>query len=289
MKILVTRSIILFAALATTACGGGGGETPDPTPVTDPTDTRNGLPYAASQVISDAEGVAMTLTTASYQTAGGATIEAPRTVTVDAGFFSSNQLNGTITIFGEVVPITNGQGTLDNTYTVTVVYEADRSGDYVAAFEAVALDGSEYVGEEAYIVGFETRPSAVAAQTGGSAVYTGDFVAHGLASGNEAEYEGGVVFTVNFNDNNAAGTFDGGLNGGAGNGGSDVDLAMGTTSFSGTNNFNGTLTCAAGCSGSAGTVDAAFYGPDADEIGGVIAVDFDGFEGAGSFIISVTP
>ena len=288
MEVLLKRSILLLALLGTAACGGGG-DTPDPTPVTDPTETRNGLPYAAGQVISDAEGLAMTLTSASYQTASGATIESPRTVTLDAGFFSTDQLNGSITIFGEVVQITNGQGTLANTNTVNVVYEPERSGDYVAAFEAVALDGNNYVGEEGYIVGFETRPSAVAAQTGGSVVYTGDFVANGLAARSEAEYEGGVVFTVNFNDNTVAGTFDGGLNGGAGSGGSDVDLAMGATSFSGNNNFNGSLTCADGCDGSAGTVDAAFYGPAADEIGGVIAVDFDGFEGAGTFIISVTP
>jgi hypothetical protein len=56
------------------------------------------------------------------------------------------------------------------------------------------------------------------------------------------------------------------------------------------NGFSGDLTCTSGCSGNASSLSAGFFGPDADEVAGVLGlgftVDGDDFDGAGSFVLT---
>lgn len=281
----LNKSLVLMALLATTACGGGGGDDPVITPT--PGLAPNGLDYGAiGQALEDAEGTEMTLASADFTAGSGAQVSQGGSVTLNTGFVGG-ALNGTVQIFGETVQISGGTGTLpSNGQEVTVVYDPDRSGTYAGAVELISY-GSDQAGvlnavdgETHYVFGFETDPAYI---TPGSANYSGGFLANGLNNGVEAEYEGAITFAVNFGGNNVTGAIDGTIANTT-----DVDLTLGNTSVVGSG-FNGALTCDAGCSGGAGTVDATFYGPNAEELGGVLALDFGNFEGAGTFIITVAP
>ena len=279
MKLHFAKPLMTTLLLVTAACGGGAGEDDDPiVPGNDPTPGSNGLDYAVSQNLRDAEGNAMTLTSASFESGAGASAQSG-SITLDAGFLSGGALSGSVDVLGETVAITNGTGNLANGQDVTLVYEAGRSGDYVGAVELVAFEtGGAVAGETHYVFGFETDPAEI---TSGTATYSGGFQASGLLNGTtEAEYEGDAIFDVNF-AGRVEGAFDGRLNNTT-----DVDLTLGQTSFGG-NSFEGDLSCASGCSGAAGSVGGTFYGPNAEELGGVLALEFGNFEGAGTLILTV--
>lgn len=290
MTIRFSSPFMLTAFVALTACGGGGGDGGGggggATPGT------NGLNFgAAGQQLSDAEGTAVTMNAASLQVGGTPSISSA-TITVDSGFFNgaTTDLDGTIQIFGETVTITNGVGALATGEDVRLTYEPNRSGTYAAAVDATVSNatGGTLNGESAYVFGFETNPDAIAARTTGSLTYTGDFQATLSAdqANTQTEYEGGITVVVDFVGDDADFTLDGVLAGAT-----DVDLTATGLDIAG-NGIAGGLNCTLGCSGGAGSsdVDATFYGPDADELGGVLTVDIevDGndFDGVGTFIIS---
>ena len=280
MQAVFTKSSAIAVLFGLAACGGGddidgggGGVSPPST---------NGLPYATTQNLSQAEGVQITADGAQVQ--DGTVTRGPGTITLDSGWFSGT-LDGTVTIFGEQVTISGGAGTLVSTgQEVRVIFDENRSGNHAATIQVITYDAPQagaIDGEVGYVLGFETSPSQVDARSG-SLVYAGDFVAGGVLNGTtEAEYEGAVTFTVNFNNNNVTGSLDGDINGGTA-----VDLTLaGGTSLNG-NGFSGALNCGAGCTSSSSQVDATFYGPNAAELGGVLALDFNNFDGAGTFILT---
>lgn len=282
MTIRFSDPLILTAFVALTACGGGGDDGGGGTPGT------NGLNFgAAGQQLSDAEGSAVTMQAAGFQVGGAPSISSS-TITVDAGFFSGT-LNGTIEIFGQTVTINNGVGALTSGEEVRLTFEPNRSGTYAAAIDATVSNatGGSINGESAYVMGFETNPTAVDSRTG-TLTYTGDFQATTSAdqANTQTEYEGAITVVVDFNANDADFTLDGVLAGSE-----DVDLEATGLDIA-DNGIAGGLNCTLGCSGGAGTsaVDATFYGPDVDELGGVLTIDIevDGndFDGVGTFIIT---
>ncbi|MDX8353490.1 transferrin-binding protein-like solute binding protein [Cognatiyoonia sp. IB215182] len=295
MKTFLLRSaFVLTGLLALAACGGGGGSSSDDGGGGGTTPGTNGLDFGANgQDLSDAEGTAVTMRSASFQAGSGPSIE-DATITLDAGFFNGGTANidGRIEIFGQSVDITNGAGTLPTGENVVVIFEPGRAGTYAAALEVQVSAGTGTInGEQAYVFGFETNPSQIAARTSGRATYSGDFQAFGSIDGSsntQTEYEGQITIVVDFTGSgNADVDLDGTLNGAT-----NVDLSADNLPISG-NGFTGSLACAAGCSGGGSSIDATFYGPDAVEVGGVLDIDVsvsgDDFDGVGTFVIDQGP
>lgn len=294
----LVKPLSFVALVALTACGGGGGggDTDGGSGGgdggVDPTPGSNGLPFGAvgQTLPDDAVDQAITMRSASFQSGGAPTIENAR-ITVDAGFFQGDtpNLDGTITIFGNSAPITitNGQGVLASGETVTLTYEPNRTGAYAAAIEASvgSMDGIN--GEAAYVFGFETDPATIAARPGGTSTYVGDFQVAGRVAGanTETEYEGQITVDVNFVDDDADFTLLGNFDG------SSVVNMSGNGLDIFDNSIAGRLDCTTGCDGpGSSAVDATFYGPNADELGGVLAIDITvtgvgAYDGVGTFIL----
>ncbi|WP_439154946.1 transferrin-binding protein-like solute binding protein [Yoonia sp.] len=270
MQAYFMRSGIFLMFCAIAACGGSGGDVVPAPPVTDPT------PGGGADPLTTLEGTALSLAAATYMRADGAGITQGISVTLDDGFLSGGPPSGSFEVFGETVRITNGEATLPD-QSLRVIYEPVRSGDYAGAIELIAFDTATgtITGEAHYVVGIQTEPGAMPS---GTAIYWGDFQVAGLLNGAAAEYEGGISFDVDFGGN-VIGGLDGRLDAAT-----DVDLSLAAVPVVG-NGFTGTLGCNVGCSGDAGTIDATFYGPAAAELGGVIAVGFNSYIGAGTFVI----
>lgn len=288
MATSLRMTLATTSLLALAACGSGGS---DSNPNTTPAD--NGLPFgAAGQSLEDAEGVEITAQAASVQ-AGDDPEIGPGTITLDMGFIGGNG-NGTLRIFGQTVPVTNGAGTLSGGEEVRVFYDDGRSGDYAGVIDIV-VTGSDGIndidGETTYVFGFETNPGQMGAVSGG-ATFEGGFQVAGFLNGDPLdpeEYEGSITVEVLFNGEDADVTLEGDL------GITPVDLSGSGLAING-NSFTGTLTCDLGCTGNGGTVDATFYGPSAAEVGGVLSVDLtdlgggmDDFDGVGGFVIGRAP
>lgn len=297
MKVHFAKPLSFVAIVALTACGGGGGGgdtgggggggggSVDPTP------GSNGLPFGAEgqTLPDDAVDEVITMRSASFQARSAPTIETA-TITVDAGFFQGDtpNLDGTITIFGgPEVTITDGQGVLASGETVTVTYEPNRTLTYAAAIEVSvgSMDGIN--GEAAYVFGFETDPATIEGRTGGTVTYRGDFQSFGSLGGapnSDTEYAGGMTVGVDFTGTgNATVALDGQIGGTQ-----NVDMG-GTMGLDG-NRFAGGLTCVTGCVNTGSEIDATFYGPNADELGGVLAIDITvtgvgDYDGVGTFIL----
>ncbi len=308
MQASCTTLFALTAIVSLAACGGGGGEDSGGGggPVTPDT---NGLDYGQSgQSLADAETIE--ITAAGAEIKDGVAVIQSGTITLGANFLASaaNERNGTVTIFGVPVTITDGFGQLStNDQIVDVFYDSTRSGTYVGAIQVVsygAMDpsatGPTIDGETHYVFGFETDPATIDNRPNGSAIYDGEFVASGNATQNGnpigaadgVDMDGDLTITVSFANTNTVSavlddaTYD------AGGTPITFDLVMTSTAFSG-NDFSGNLTCGAGCSTSTSSIDGTFYGPNAEELGGVLALDVTsgtyGYEGVGTFIIPQTP
>ena len=295
MQAVIIRSSAIAVMFGLAACGGaggdgggGGGGGTGGGPGT------NGLDYAtATQTLSDAEGVQITGQKASFQVGSNAQINSG-TITLDPGFLaalSDGARDGTLEIFELTVDIENGVGTLPGPggEEVRITYNPNRSETYAGILDITVGgdDAGDINGAGTYVFGFETNPSQVDARSG-SLIYSGDFVALGSLDGNvdtSTEYEGAMTVTVNFNGAGTAGVaINGRLN--------DADDATlsGSLGLSG-NGFSGGLTCSAGCNNGGGSsVDATFYGPNAIELGGVVAVDITvgghTYDGVGTFILT---
>ncbi len=300
-----TKPLMLITAISLTACGGSGGDRTTNNPAR-PIPGTNGLDYGfPGQQISDAEGNEVSQNAAGFE--GTTASIAPNSITLANGFTSNstNTGSGTVQIFGQTVTITNGVGTLANGQTVNINFDPSRSGTYAGAVEAVSYGSAQpgilspQDGETHAVFGFETNPTTIAGfdAVTGNVTYQGGFQASGLVRDNGGaqigandgtEMEGTVEITANFLSDTASGTLDGTYNTGASD--IDVDLTMTNAAITG-NGFAGTLTCTGPCSGTS-NLDATFYGPNADELGGVLALDVtqdsngEQYDGVGTFIIT---
>ncbi len=307
MKNLSTMPLLLITVLGLAACGGGGGGGSSSGNPARPVPGTNGLDYGfPGQEISDAEGEEITQRAAGFEgTTAGITDSA---ITLGNGFTSNstNMGSGTVQIFGEAVPVTDGVGTLTaNGQTVNVVFDPSRSGTYAGAVEVVSYGSAQpgtlspQNGETHIVFGFETNPSTISGfdAVTGNVTYQGGFQASGLVrdtgdavvgSTSGTEMEGTIEITANYANDTASGTLDGSYNAGAGDVNVDLNLASATIN---SNGFAGDLTCTGACGGTS-EIDATFYGPNADELGGVLALDVtqdsngEQYDGVGTFIIT---
>lgn len=265
----------------------GGGVTQPPSVVTG----SNGLNFGANgQSLTEAEGVAVTTRSAGFESGSGASI-GDAVITLDAGFLEAAPADrsGSLQIGTETVSITNGSGVLSTGEAVIVTFEEDRAGTYAGALEVsiAGATGTAVNGENAFVFGFETDPDVIADRTSGSFEYTGGFQAFGSlddADDTSTEYEGEMTVVVSFEGNGTADvTLDGQLNG-------TTSADLGGTLDISENGFSGALSCTAGCTGDGSSIDAGFFGPDADEVAGVVGVDFTAggasFDGVGSFVLT---
>lgn len=315
---LLTNLFLTGALVGLTACGGGGGgstTTPPTQPApTDPTDGgptpggdtdgvdtsvdlpdiapgTNGLSFGASgQSLSDVETEAVVSRAAAIASGGDITIDTA-IARLDAGFVDATAAtrSGTLEINGETVAITNGAGTLSTGEPVTVTFEPNRAGTYAGVVEVtIAGLGADVLrGETVFAFGFETDPDTIAARTSGTLTYRGDFQAFGSLNGADdtaSEYEGEITLLADFT---GSGSVDVDLDGRL-NGATDAALT-GTIAIEG-NGFAGTLSCGVGCTNNGSAISAGFFGPDADEVAGVVGVDInagdDTFAGVGSFVLT---
>ena len=252
----------------------------------------NGLPYAAAgRSLAGAEDTDVVAEGATFQAGNGPTIGGA-TIRVNSGFFAgagaTSSLDGTITIFGETVEIIDGDGRLSTDEEVRLFYEPDRVGTYVAAVEAAVSDvtGGTINGGGAYVFGFETSPAVISDLGNGTITYSGNFQVYGSRGGSEVtdtEYEGALTIIADFGSSVNV-TLDGEL---AGVG--SMDLSNGSIPMS-RNGFSGALNCGPGCSGSGSGISGTFYGPNAEEVGGVLSIDVNNaggqtYDGVGTFII----
>ncbi|MEL6840442.1 MAG: transferrin-binding protein-like solute binding protein [Pseudomonadota bacterium] len=289
----LTMPLTFAALVALAACGGGSGS--DGGSGGGPTAGTNGLDFGeAGQQLSDAEGTAISMRSASFQV-GAASSIGNATITLDTGFFNGGpanraNLDGSIQILGQTVTITDGSGTLPTGEEVFVTFEPNRVGDFAAAVEVSVTSGAgmgTIDGEQAYVFGFETNPDEIEAIISGTAIYSGDFLATGSVNGaanTDTPYEGAITIEVDFlGTGNADVDLDGQLDGAI-----NVDLTANNIPLSG-NGFAGDLGCASGCTDEGSSVDATFYGPNAAEVGGVLAIDIevggDDYDGVGTFVI----
>ncbi len=267
--------MMLIALLTISACGSSSSD-----------NTGGGGAVVTGPELSDIEGSSLSTSAASFQV-GAAPSTSEASITVDAGFFSGD-LDGTIEIFGETVTITDGAGELTTGEEVRLTFETNRAGDYAAPIDVTVSSLNDLNGEAAFVIGNETATSAINARTTGTLTYDGDFQATGSLAGSntQTEYEGGITVVVDFVSDDADFTLDGTLDGS-----DDVDLTGTGLGISG-NGITGSLNCTAGCSGGVGSseVDATFYGPDAEELGGVLSIEIavggGDYDGVGTFVIA---
>jgi len=297
----LTHLLLSVAVLGLMACGGGGGGSMTTDPEMNDDDMAdeggspppviatgtNGLVFGeAGQSLADAEAVEVAARSVGFVNGSDAEVTTAL-VTLDAGFLDAvtTGRSGTVQIRDETVTITNGVGTLSTGETVIATFEPDRAGTYAGALDVSVVGTSS--GENAFVFGFETDPDIIADRQTGTLEYVGGFQAFGFLNGvdnRSVEYEGDITIAVDFS---GVGSADVTLNGQL-DGRTEADLS-GALAIAG-NGFSGDLACTSGCTGGVSSIDAGFFGPDADEVAGVLGLGFtadgDEFDGAGSFVLT---
>ncbi len=314
----VINALFAFAlTLFLSACSGGGGSTApgsDGTGITvlpaPPAPAQeNGLPYGAvGQSLSDAEAVEVAAFRASVSEASGALSDSA-TIRLDSGFFAAvpTARDALAEFLNESIAINGGEGALANGQTVRLFYDPSTAGAYAAAVQLAAYAALEGApppdpanAEAHFLFGFLSDPDVIDARISGTVRYAGDIAANGLVridgvgAGDPTgtELDGSINITVNFADDWITGDISATYTVDAQTVG--VDLALPHTAFGG-NTFAGTFICASATQCSSDTqMDAGFFGPSADEVGGILEIDttneIEGeeyqFVGAGSFVIA---
>ncbi|WP_342078165.1 transferrin-binding protein-like solute binding protein [Yoonia sp. SS1-5] len=311
MAVTFSRSLVIVAGAALAGCGGGGGG--DGGPANRALPGANGLDYGfAGQRLDEAETVEVSARAALLQD-GADPFIGPTQITFGPGFFSNppSGQSAEVEIFGEPVTITNGEGTLSNGQTVRINFDPTAAGTYAGAISLISY-GSQQPGpppfandgEEHFVFGFETNPDTIEDFRGirGTAVYAGSFSASGIVYDDVdnivgdlgTEMTGTVTFDVGFDTGTVGGTLEGTYTTGT----TPVDVSLildeNITDLNNTG-FAGILECgtAPNCS-SISTVEGDFFGPNAEELGGVVSLnvinDVGGadlnYTGAGSFIVT---
>ena len=299
----------LIALVAISGCGGGGGGGSDEIDLgPQPVPGTNGLNYGfEGQDLVDAEDTEITTPVAAFQATSGTTIE-DVTITLGPGFFDAapTDRDATISLFGQTVDINGGEGFLINRQTVRLLFDESNSGTYSAIVSFVSYGSQEpgtvdpIDGEQVVVFGYETDPQDIDRfpATLGVTQYSGGFTASGLVrddGGNivadlGTEFDGAINFEIDFNNSRANGQIVGSYD--AMGETVPVTLNMGFGNFE-DSGFTGTLTCPA-CSDNTSTLEATFFGPNAEELGGVVVMDTTSdvngsdlqFTGAGGFVLS---
>jgi len=268
---------------------------------------ENGLLYAARpQTINDSTGVEVVAITAEAGDDGGAVSDTVR-ITLGSDFFDlpDTEKDAVISFLSEDVVITGGEGHLTNGQIVRLFADPSGIGASAAALQVLTSEAfgpvsSDPINAEAHsIVGFLADPDAINRRLAGSVIYAGELIANGYLQVDGistdalgVEVDGAVTITANFQDSWVSGRVDAQYD----HEGTSVpvDLTMAATAFSG-NTFAGDFECTVSNACSSDTaLDAAFYGVDGAEIGGVLDIeviqDVDGathvLDGVGGFVIA---
>ena len=297
------KPLLLTTLFAVSACGAGGGTSVDGSGGSGGGgggaggDDGGGPGGPVLPTIDDSTSISQTTRIANFQIgdAGTPGIGENASIQLDAGYLTA--ISGTVELFGQSVSITNGRGTL-NGQEVRVEIDASSVGAFavpvsVFSYGPNLASPANPSGEAAFVVGQETAGSYLSAQPNGSVNYSGGFAVQGVLQiggcQELAELEGDITVNVSFGGaDTATATLDGAYDPASG-GPRSVELGITNAPIS-ENGFGGTLSCISGCSTNGSTIDATFYGPEAEEVGGVLAIDItrggEVYEGAGTFVIN---
>ncbi len=284
--------VMALSALALSACGGGG--TTANSFVLSAGAEGSGLAFAGSGgsdlLLDLGDGEVIKVRLIRYENIQGELtarlISSDETLTLTEN--ASGDLVGTFTFAGETIELDflNDIGSASGEISTGrfVEFFAAEEGEHVGAFgvytyeylESSPVDGGLNT-EGNFVIGFRTPDSALDSFTG-TASYEGDFsgFGHVLLKGstpegfNEDSVSGNIVFDVAFGN---APTISGSL---TGRGGFDftgdiAEVPINNGAFESTV----ALDCGANiCSGSP-EIGGAFYGPDGEEIAGLITIEVD--------------
>lgn len=298
-------TVALFLALA--GCGGGGASSVDTGP--QPVPGTNGLDYGfEGQDIRDSEGATIVTPGASFRETSDPA-NGTVTLTLAPGFFNAapTDQNATVTMFGETVEINGGEGFLSNGQTVRLLFDPANNGTYSAILSLVSYGtlepgiASPIDGEQVVVFGYETDPTTIQSVLPGSlgvTTYSGDFAASGIVRDTSGDvvgdrgtqFDGSISFEIDFNSSRANGQIVGTYSTPTEIVPLTLNMGLGSYNDSG---FTGTFNCP-DCTENASFVEATFFGPAAEELGGVIAIDATSdvngedlqFTGVGGFTLS---
>lgn len=294
----LNKALILVAVSTLTACGAGGGG--DDGGVAQPAlffgstegaVARSGLDFAdGSQNKADLEGQQHTVRVTRTIT-NTATGEVEKRITDEVITLGAAEADGfvddfTITLDGETLEFV-GSITERADGTSIIGFERDDvtgfRTDFVRGINLLATPGFGGRDDETttafFVTGFETAPDVVAA-LGGTTIYSGGIFGAMNSDERTDAFEGSVTLNASFDD----GMIDGSFNltsFGTQFGQGTVDLALAPTAVTG-NGFAGDLTvtdCSFDSCTSASSVGGAFFGPNAEEVGGIIDIDITATQG----------
>ncbi len=295
--------------------GGGGNDAPADPPAllfgsTDPAASRSGLDYAdGTQDVDDltdqTHTVRVTRTVTNTVTGEVREITTDEVVTLGAPDANGRVQDFTITLDGETLAFVDREFVRADGARIQ---GQERSGavnlpatDFVSAFRVTdnglifGLNGDEITNAFS-VTGFETDPNVIAMNTG-AVTYTGGV--DGLNDNNGGGFfDGTFILNASFADSTVDGAFAlTSFDTAFGEGSVDLDLAP--TSITG-NGFAGDLTvgdCSFDACTSASEIGGVFYGPNAEEVGGIMSVDItvtdggvsDQVNGTGAFAGAANP
>lgn len=272
------------------ACGGGGG---DDQPglffgSTDPAASRSGLDYAdGTQNLTDLEGQTHTVrvvrVVTNKVTGVVEQIISNETLTLTP---SGDGEEFTITLDGETLTFVDEVAErADGTFLTQSDPSDSPSLNHAILYELFASpeDGGpeDELTQANFVTGFETSPDA-AALTTGTVFYEGEFDGGGNSGSQGNEFEGDFILVADFGTSTISGdvtltSFDTAF------GRSTVEFDLAQTAITG-NGFAGDLTltsCSIGTCTSDAEIGGVFYGPNAEEVAGLIFVDVTATNDAG--------
>ena len=292
MPVLILRNCLsmpIFLSLC--ACGGGLELVPPSAFVSGgnvETGTGNGLAAAdADSDPSDLEGETASIRLArfvtNHETGETELVITDEVLTAGTGYAMIDNASFALTIDGVPFEITDGAGPVGNGQTLrTYVNTSGAHSGTISVFTYVHGDTSGVTGAfdtEAYhAFGFETAPETVADRTGKARFYGTYFGfgqildADGALQVQEVENNGNLAFLTNFSTGTISGAMAGTIEGPTPR---DYEAIIKPTTRVG-NGFgsNIVLVCEPGASCSSNSlIGGAFYGPDSNELSGIIGFD----------------
>lgn len=204
---MLNRAIATIGLLGVAACGGSGGSgnptpTVEPAPVVDPI-SNSGFATASSAVVTGESFDAQNTFRLLGDSVGNIVIDQQ-----DVEYsIAEDGSNVTVVVAGEtyvLTPTLSGYGLVDgsNQITATRIYAPTPAAEIVDVFAVIDNE----LNDGSFVIGFDTDPAQVAAQTG-TAQMQGEIFVTARNGFGRAFGAGDVTLDVNFNDNTVSGDF----------------------------------------------------------------------------------